>query len=404
MISYFKIINTGPFSNAELTFAERLNVITGDNGLGKSFLLDVIWWTLTDTWPCELNINLNRGFAARPGKAKSATISFSLKDSSANSVCSASFDNKAQLWTGPGEKPREPGIVVYAMEDGRFAVLHGMGNRTDGNARKRSKAYAFTERDVLDSLARDWVRWQRENREAFATFKEFLKYLSPEGGEPLVPGDLTADSFGHAQPTIRRGNAEPVPLCFASSAIRRVLSFAYLLFWSLEEYRRLCHGNLSPAVTILYDCIEAHMHPAWQRSFVPSLVLAMQELAGHTQYFFTTQSPLVLGSLEDIFAIADNARDAWFDIDLIERSVRIERRDFIKLGCFGNWLASEAFDLPTDFSLAKERLVEDLSRKVIDPGLNRHEAQELEQRMLATLSEVDPLWIQWRMFLRSKGW
>ena len=121
-------------------------------------------------------------------------------------------------------------------------------------------------------------------------------------------------------------------------------------------------------------------------------------------YFFTTLSPLVLGSLEDIFAIGDNTRDAWFDIDLIERSVRIERCDFMKHGCFGNWLTSEGFDLPTDFSLSKERLFEELGSRVRDPRLTRNEALELEQRMLATLSEVDPLWIQWRKFLRSKGW
>ncbi len=29
---------------------ERLNVLTGDNGLGKSFVLDVAWWALTGTW------------------------------------------------------------------------------------------------------------------------------------------------------------------------------------------------------------------------------------------------------------------------------------------------------------------------------------------------------------------
>ena len=137
---------------------------------------------------------------------------------------------------------------------------------------------------------------------------------------------------------------------------------------------------------------------------MPSLVFALQELAGHTQYFFTTLSPIVLGSLEDIFAVGNNARDAWFDIDLIERSVRIDRCDFMKQGCFGNWLTSEAFDLPTDFSLSKEKLFEELGSRVRDPGLTRNEALELEQRMLATLSEVDPLWIRWRMFLRSKGW
>ena len=38
-----------------MELAPRLNVITGDNGLGKSFLLDVIWWALTRKWPQEVS-------------------------------------------------------------------------------------------------------------------------------------------------------------------------------------------------------------------------------------------------------------------------------------------------------------------------------------------------------------
>ena len=40
------IRGTGP---VDLTFepAQRLSVITGDNGLGKSFILECAWWALT---------------------------------------------------------------------------------------------------------------------------------------------------------------------------------------------------------------------------------------------------------------------------------------------------------------------------------------------------------------------
>jgi recombinational DNA repair ATPase RecF len=43
--------HVGPAERLELDFAERLNVITGDNGLGKSFLLDVAWWVCAHDWP-----------------------------------------------------------------------------------------------------------------------------------------------------------------------------------------------------------------------------------------------------------------------------------------------------------------------------------------------------------------
>jgi hypothetical protein len=38
-----------------LHFGDRLNLITGGNGLGRSFLPDVAWWALTQRWPAEVN-------------------------------------------------------------------------------------------------------------------------------------------------------------------------------------------------------------------------------------------------------------------------------------------------------------------------------------------------------------
>lgn len=38
------------------------NLITGDNGLGKSFLLDLIWYAMTRQWPSEANPQLANSF------------------------------------------------------------------------------------------------------------------------------------------------------------------------------------------------------------------------------------------------------------------------------------------------------------------------------------------------------
>ena len=55
MISRLIMSNVGPASSMELNFGSRLNLLTGDNGLGKSFLLDIIWWSMTRKWPAEVN-------------------------------------------------------------------------------------------------------------------------------------------------------------------------------------------------------------------------------------------------------------------------------------------------------------------------------------------------------------
>ena len=47
MIEYLHLENVGPAPELTMELGPRLNLITGDNGLGKSFLLDVAWWALT---------------------------------------------------------------------------------------------------------------------------------------------------------------------------------------------------------------------------------------------------------------------------------------------------------------------------------------------------------------------
>src|SRR5512144_3004183 len=50
MLEYLHVKNVGPAPDLRFEPAKRLNLITGANGLGKSFLLDVAWWALTRTW------------------------------------------------------------------------------------------------------------------------------------------------------------------------------------------------------------------------------------------------------------------------------------------------------------------------------------------------------------------
>ncbi len=50
MLERLSFKNIGPAAEMALDFGERLNLLTGDNGLGKTFVLDAAWWALTRTW------------------------------------------------------------------------------------------------------------------------------------------------------------------------------------------------------------------------------------------------------------------------------------------------------------------------------------------------------------------
>ena len=57
----------------EIDFKPRMNFLTGDNGLGKTFLLDIAWWVLTRTWAKSAVTSPRRGWKTPEGTAKGTT-------------------------------------------------------------------------------------------------------------------------------------------------------------------------------------------------------------------------------------------------------------------------------------------------------------------------------------------
>jgi AAA domain len=125
MLKSLHLKNVGPAPEMTMALADRLNLITGDNGLGKSFLLDVAWWALTRRWPQEVNPNLTSGYSARPTDVKKpATIEFSLTGKSKEKLVSytSTYAPRDQAWSGRAGRPWNPGLVIYAHADGGFSV------------------------------------------------------------------------------------------------------------------------------------------------------------------------------------------------------------------------------------------------------------------------------------------
>ena len=135
MLEYLHLKNVGPAPEMAMEFAPRLNLITGDNGLGKSFLLDVAWWALTRRWPQELNDALTSGYPALPREPKKdATIGFRLQSKTKGKVeYTSTYAARDQAWVGKAGRPANPGLVIYAHADGGFRHrrCHGQGQHGD---------------------------------------------------------------------------------------------------------------------------------------------------------------------------------------------------------------------------------------------------------------------------------
>lgn len=124
MLERLKLENVGPSSAMTLELAPRLNLITGDNGLGKSFLLDIAWWALTRKWPRELNPRLTAGYMARPKDVElPARLGITVKTKTGRSMTYKSeFSSLDEAWPGRPGRPWNPGLVVHAHADGGFSV------------------------------------------------------------------------------------------------------------------------------------------------------------------------------------------------------------------------------------------------------------------------------------------
>ncbi len=363
MLTNLKLKNVGPAPETELEFSPRLNLFTGDNGLGKTFLLDVAWWALTRRWPHEVNPNLVSGYTAKPREPKqAATIDFSVVGKSGKtSQYTAAYIPRDEAWVGKAGRPTNPGLVLYAHADGGFSLWDPARNywlkKGNIDVQERIPAFVFSPKEVWEGLEvdsngnstivcnglrRDWSRWIDQQGENKALMERVLETLSPPG-ETLRPGPMRRLSLEDARdiPTLAMPYDPAVPVLHASSGVRRVVALAYMLVWAWSEHLRaaeLLGEEPTRQIVMLFDEIESHLHPRWQRSILASLFEVAKAFndQANLQLLAATHSPLVLASLEPLF---DAEMDAWFDIDVLERNAHIKRCTFNGSDEISNWLS-----------------------------------------------------------------
>lgn len=408
MLESLHLKNVGPAPRMELELAPRLNLITGDNGLGKSFLLDVAWWALTRTWARQWVIP-----APPPAKPR---ISYSYTKKTPGSYSYESmYDRKAERWSVKSSRPAIPGLVLYAQVDGGFSVWDPARNYWKTDSPDRPSSYLFAPDEVwkgnehCEGLIRDWASWQRESGEAFDLLTKVLRVLSPSRGERLVPGELRKLTVDDPKryPTLRMPYGQDVAVTHASAGMRRIIALTYLLIWAWQEHVAAAEvrGD-SPAREIIFliDEIEAHLHPQWQRRIVPAVLKVMDALTGRNgsrvQLITATHSPLVLVSMEPHF---DVEKDAWFDLDLEDAQVVLRKRDFVRHGDVSNWLTSEAFDLRRDKSVEAEAAIERALELLREEDPSWQDVKEVDQLLReAALPDIDPFWVRWGKFVQDR--
>jgi hypothetical protein len=410
MLERLHLKNVGPAPELEMNFAPRLNIITGDNGLGKSFLLDVAWSSVTEDWFQDPYAQNNSGADAEIDISLHGQIKYRV-----------TFDFSYRVWLRDSGISDDSGILVFHQKaDSSFAFADTVRTPRSNKAEWRWQQHFSNDeiwngleeekKVVCNGIIRDWGFWQLENGAAFKQLKAALDVLSASTEERLEPGKLTRVSLNDAReiPTLKMPYGQEVPITIVSSAIKRVISLAYMLVWGWQEHLKIAKlrkKKPSRNIVILIDEVEQHLHPRWQKAILNSLLNVAQTIMDQNdvrvQIVCTTHSPLVMASLEPLF---DEKQDAWFDLNLVNDEVKLERMPWRKRGGAGAWLISEAFDLPSDENTQANAVLEKAAKAYDNPKLSKKKFLELDAELRATLAESHPFWVRWQFWGEKKGW
>jgi hypothetical protein len=398
-------------------FGERVNLITGDNGLGKSFLLDVVWWALTGSWT-------KVPAWPRPEASPDAPprIQAKVRGKTAAAEIDSVYDFAAEEWSRGSGRPPMPGLVVYFRVDGRFSLWdpaqhywrRSKTKGVDDPARPAALHLTLDEawnsvlaadgKTICRGLIEDWVTWQQTASRELEALRRVLELLSPDGPERLVPGPPTQvwldDRRLHPTLSLPYGD---VPVTLASAGMQRVLTVAYLLVWAWEGHVRasqLLRQEPERRMVVLFDEPETHLHPRWQRTLVPSLLSALGALQEGLapQLLVSTHSPLVLGSLEPLFT---EQTDRMFELSLDEArgEVSIAAPAFVKRGDVVSWLVSDTFGLSQARSVPAEEAIEAAERFMRGEGdrnpVHLRTSAQIHGELSRLLGDRDPFWPRW---------
>ena len=406
-LSYLKLFNVGPTTEITIEPNSRLNIITGDNGLGKSFLMDCAWWALTGTWADN---------PAQPQKKSMKTksiITYELaSDRGAPSKVDVTYDLKTSQWPRTKKTPSIPGLIVYARVDGSYAVWDPAKQYSSVSTVRKS---IFSRSEVWDGvtgsiegLIRDWVKWQSTpEKYPFGILCNVLSRISPPDMGKLRPGEtIRVPDDTRDIPTIVHPYGE-IPIINASAGVRRIVTLAYLIVWAWNEHKvsaELTSTKPEKRMVILIDEIEAHLHPKWQRVILPALLDVEKILSSEleVQFIISTHSPLVMASAETFF---DDERDKLFHLSANEETGEAELMDvdFIKYGHVNSWLTSPIFNLGQARALGAENAINRAKELQLQNNPDKREISEAHRMLLLELGESDPFWPRWIYFAQQNG-
>ncbi len=423
MLRSIRAKGIGSFEPFLLDFGQRLNFLTGDNGLGKTFLLDLCWWTLTGRstdMPAD-----------PPENSVEAEIYVSVGNRQMELAAgTAKFEHKEYKWNIGRSHPAPDAVVVYARVDGSFSIWDSVRNNIfvssfEGEQsflvqwlldkeKPLAKGFHFDQKQVWDGLPtekndqeqycngliNDWIIWQKSPAEPeFRMLREALSLFCHPAEIFEIAEPRRFGISGRIVPFVKFDYGE-VPLLRVSASFKRIISLTYLIVWAWTEHKyaaKTMGKGTSKELIVIVDELESHLHPKWQRSILRSLLHLSKALEQEIdlQIICSTHSPLVLASAEPYF---DKQQDKLFLFDLVDKKAIVAEEPWTPHGDTIGWLTSNIFGLRDTRSEEAEKNIKIALDLMDSKECDVSAISETHANLVSLLPDNDPFWLRWQAF------
>ena len=325
-----KLTNVGPFEDIEFTFDRQVNVFTGPNNTGKSTAL----WALGEllvfpfTIPDRLLrkpeskwvLNLASGqkeheshgsFPIHPNELLSIYRTIGHTCFVPAQRYSSEFRSSGPSVTrGRGTQlddeiaemlsQSRPSVVEEMTPDSLRQYIRGEAHEQDPELAKRgalllSAALLWSNQSLVQKmidLDYDSLRLRRpEIRRVIDSMAAIASEITE--GFPIEFLGIADDRRG-LYPEVRTNSGNFPMNSLSQGTLSIIHCLSHLIFGYAEYYDFPDDLKEKPGILII-DEIDAHLHPSWQRRFIPALTRHFPNL----QIFCSTHSPLMLAGLKE---------------------------------------------------------------------------------------------------------